>query len=187
LSASDGTEYHSPLFLKQALDELAAAQRDLARKVKFSNNWHKARRKVTHIYQKVVNCRRDWFFKLAHDLTDRYDYLHFEDLAMKGMQALWGRKIGDLARSEFMGILEYIAKIKGKFVDYVDRFYPSSKTCSDCGHVNKELTLSDRRWACTGCGIIHDRDHNAAINIEREGASSLNLGAVRPAMLARTA
>lgn len=187
LKASDGEEYHSPLFLKQALDDLASAQRDLSRKKKFSNNWHKARRKVTRIHQKVVNCRRDHFFKLAHDLTGRYDYLHFEDLAMKGMQALWGRKIGDLARSEFMGILDYVAKCKGKVVTYIDRFFPSSKLCSDCGHVNKELTLSDRRWVCTGCGVIHDRDLNAAINIEREGASSLNLGAVRPSTTARAA
>lgn len=188
LTASDGTPpIESPLFLKQALDDLASAQRDLSRKKKFSNNWHKARRKVTRIHQKVVNCRRDWFFKLAHDLTDRYDYLHFEDLSMKGMQVLWGRKIGDLARSEFMGIVDYVAKCKGKVVTYIDRFFPSSKMCSDCGHVNKELTLSDRCWVCTGCGVIHDRDHNAAVNIEREGASSLNLGAVRPAMLARTA
>ena len=181
LKASDEEEYHSPLYLKQALDELAQAQRKLSSKKKFSNNWHKARRKVTRIHQKVVNCRRDQFFKLAHDLTDRYDYLHFEDLAMKGMQVLWGRKIGDLARSEFMGILEYVAKCKGKVVTYIDRFFPSSKLCSDCGHKNNELTLSDRRWVCTGCGVIHDRDLNAAINIEREGASSLNLGDVRPA------
>ena len=187
LKASDETEYHSPLFLKQALDELAEAQRKLSRKVKFSNNWHKARRTVTRIHQRVVNCRRDSFFKLAHDLADRYDYLHFEDLSMKGMQALWGRKISDLARSEFMGILEYVAKCKGKFVGYVDRFYPSSKLCNDCGHKNTELALSDRRWVCAGCGVIHDRDLNAAVNIQREGASSLNLGAVRPASSARTA
>ena len=186
LKASDDEGYHSPLYLKQALDDLRAAQRDLSRKVKFSNNWYKARRKVTRIHQKVVNCRRDHFFKLAHDLTDRYDYLHFEDLAMKGMQALWGRKIGDLARSEFMGILDYVAKCKGKVVTYIDRFFPSSKLCSACGHKNTELALSDRRWVCTGCGVIHDRDLNAAVNIAREGASSLNLGAVRPAALART-
>ncbi len=97
---------------------------------------------MSRIYQRVVNKRRDWFFKLAHELTDRYDHLFFEDLAMKGMQALWGRKVGDLARSEFMGILQYVASTKGKVVHLIDRFFPSSKTCSDCGHVYKELNLS---------------------------------------------
>jgi putative transposase len=131
----------------------------------------------------VVNRRRDWFFKLAHELTDSYDHLFFEDLAMRGMQALWGRKVGDLARSEFMGILSYVASVKGKVVCLIDRFYPSSKTCAACGHL-QILTLSDRRWVCDGCGTLHGRDHNAAINILREGASSLGLGDRRPSLAA---
>jgi transposase len=118
------------------------------------------------------------FYKLAHELTDRYDHLFFEELGIKGMQALWGRKIGDLARSEFMGILTYAASVKGKVVHLVDRFYPSSKTCAACGHL-QSLKLSDRRWVCDLCGASHDRDHNAAVNILREGASSLGLGDVR--------
>ena len=106
LTTSDGEEIESPLFYRQALAELKDAQRKLSSKVKFSNNWKKAKATVTRLYQTVVNQRRDWFFKLAHELTDRYDWLFFEDLAMKGMQALWGRKVSDLARSEFMGILK---------------------------------------------------------------------------------
>lgn len=178
LTTSDGQEIESPLYYHQALDELRQSQRRMSSKCKGSSNWHKARRAVTRIYQRVVNRRRDWFFKLAHELTDRYDYLFFEDLAMKGMQAMWGRKVNDLARSEFMSILQYVASTKGKVVHLVDRFYPSSKTCSDCGHV-QELKLSDRRWVCSCCGVIHDRDHNAAVNIHREGASSLRVGRVR--------
>jgi len=112
-------------------------------------------------------------------LTDSYDFLFFEELSIKGMQTLWGRKIGDLARSEFMDILQYIASIKNKIVSFVDRFYPSSKTCSDCGHVNQALKLSERQWVCVGCGSTHDRDANAARNIHREGASSRRLGDVR--------
>jgi putative transposase len=184
LITSDGEEIESPLFYRQALAELKAAQRKMASKVKFSNNWKKARQTVTRLYQSVVNKRRDWFFKLAHTLTDRYDWLFFEDLAMKGMQALWGRKISDLARSEFMGILKHVASIKSKNIGLIDRFYPSSKTCFDCGYVHQDLALSDRRWACPACGTIHDRDHNAALNIQREGASSLRLGDVRPTSLA---
>lgn len=180
LTSSDGQEIESPLYYRQAMQDLKIAQRAMSSKVKGSNNWKKAKTHVARLYQAVVNRRRDWFFKLAHDLTDRYDALFFEDLSMKGMQRLWGRKISDLARSEFMGILKHVANVKGKFVGIVDRFYPSSKTCSDCGCVNRGLTLSDRRWVCAGCGVIHDRDLNAAFNIHREGASSHGLGDVRP-------
>jgi putative transposase len=178
LTTSDGQEIESPLYYRQAMSELKVAQQNLAHKVKFSSGWQKARRRVTHIYQRVVNRRRDWFFKLAHELTDRYDQLFFEDLAMKGMQILWGRKVSDLARSEFVGIVRYVASTKGKIVHLINRFFPSSKMCATCGHI-QELKLSDRRWVCDGCGVSHDRDHNAAVNILREGASSLRVGRVR--------
>ncbi len=184
LVPSTGKDIESPLYFRQAMAELKLAQQNLARKVKFSNGWKKARSIVTRIHQAVVNKRRDWFFKLAHELTDKYDHLFFEDLNMKGMQAIWGRKVGDLARSAFMGILSYVASTKGKIVHLIDRFYPSSKTCSDCGHVYKELNLKERVWACPGCGVIHDRDRNAALNIHRVGASILRLGDVRPSLTA---
>ncbi len=174
----------SPLYYRAAMAELKTAQQHMARKVKFSSGWRKARTSVSRIYQTVVNKRRDWFFKLAHRLTDSFDQLFFEDLSMKGMQALWGRKVSDLARSEFMDILNYVASTKGKVVHLIDRFYPSSKTCFDCGHVYQALKLSEREWACAGCGTIHDRDLNAALNIHREGVSSLRLGDVRPALRA---
>jgi len=179
LVPSIGKDIESPLYFRQAMAELKLAQQNLARKVKFSGGWKKARTIVTRIYQTVVNKRRDWFFKLAHELTDKFDQLFFEDLNMKGMQALWGRKVGDLARSEFMGILGYVASTKGKVVHLIDRWFPSSKTCFDCGYVYKELNIKEREWACPGCGVIHDRDRNAALNIHREGASSLRLGDVR--------
>lgn len=174
----------SPLFYQQALADLKQAQRELARKVKFSNGWKKARATVTRLYQRVVNKRRDWFFKLAHELTDTYDHLFFEDLNMKGMQALWGRKVSDLARSEFMGILKHIAMGKGKTIGLVNRFYPSSKTCFDCGYIYTELHISERQWVCSDCGSTHDRDHNAALNIHCVGASTHGLGDVRPTLLA---
>jgi len=175
-----GEDIESPLYFRQAMANLKIAQQNLARKVKFSGGWKKAKIVVTRIYQTVVNKRRDWFFKLAHELTDKYDHLFFEDLNMKGMQALWGRKIGDLARSEFMGILKHVANVKGKVVGLIDRFYPSSKTCFACGHIHKDLKLSERQWVCPGCGCIHDRDRNAALNIHCVGASTHGLGDVRP-------
>ena len=184
LTPSDGNAIESPLYYRQALDALKTAQRAMSRKVKGSHNWQKAKAYVARLYQTVVNRRRDWFFKLAHALTNQYDYLFFEDLNMKGMQARWGRKVSDLARSEFMGILGYVASTKNKVVHLIDRFYASSKTCSACGQVHHALKLSERRWVCAGCGAIHDRDHNAAVNIQREGASSLGLEVVRPALQA---
>ncbi len=179
LTTSDGQAIASPLYYRQAVDALKVAQRALSSKGKGSNNWQKAKANVTRLYQAVVNRRRDWFFKLAHELTDRYDHLFFEDLRMKGMQALWGRKVGDLARSEFMGILGYIASAKNKVVHLVDRFYPSSKTCSACGHIYQALSLKERHWACPSCSVIHDRDFNAALNIYRVGASTFGVGEVR--------
>jgi len=196
LTTSDGSQIESPLYYRQALAELRVAQSKLSSKVKLSNNRHKAKATVVRLHQTVVNRRRDWFFKLAHELTNRYDHLFFEDLAIKGMQSRWGRKIGDLARSEFMDILGYVASVKGKIVHLAGapwaRFYPSSKTCAGCGHV-QTLTLSDRRWVCDGCGASHDRDYNAAVNIQRVGTqrvpATLGLGdpyrtSVRPSLAA---
>jgi putative transposase len=107
LTCSDNTEIKSPLFLKQSLKKLKLASRNHSRKKKLSNNREKARKNLVRVHEKVVNRRRDWFWKLAHELTDKFDYLFFETLCLKGMQRLWGRKISDLALSEFL-ILDYL-------------------------------------------------------------------------------
>lgn len=182
LIASDGTEYIAPLYMKQSLIDLAKANKILSRKKKFSKGWYKAKKALARVYQTVVNKRRDWFFKLAHLLTDKYDLLYFEDLNMKGMSKLWGRKISDLSFKTFLDILTYVAQSKNKLVENIDRFYPSSKTCNCCGYINKKLTLADRSWACVNCGVIHDRDLNASINICSEGIRDLSLGNVRLAV-----
>ncbi|MCX6048190.1 MAG: RNA-guided endonuclease TnpB family protein [Chloroflexi bacterium] len=179
LTDDQGGETLSPLYLKQAQQALCKANRSLSRKRRGSGGWYKAQDRLNKVYLSVVNKRTDWFFKLAHNLTDRFDFLFFEDLSMKGMQALWGRKISDLARSEFMNVLGYVASLKNKTVHLVDRFFPSSKTCSCCGYIHKELTLKDRQWHCVSCGVDHHRDINAAVNILREGSSSLGETAVR--------
>ena len=104
----------------------------------------------------------------------------FEDLNLDGMKRLWGRKVSDLSLATFLEILQTVAAIKGKVVHFVDRFYPSSKTCSHCGYIHKELNLKDRIWDCPSChtkGI--SRDLNASINLQRVGASTLGLGDVR--------
>ena len=113
--------------------------------------------------------------------------LIFEDLNLKGMQRLWGRKVSDLSFATFLKILETVATNKGKLVHFVNRWYPSSKTCSVCGHVNQDLSLTDRVWDCPDCNTKLDRDRNAAVNIQRVGASTLKLDTVRLSLMASVA
>lgn len=182
LVGSDGSRHQAPLYYRQVLAQLRQAQKRLSSKKKGSNNRRRARLQVARIHQKVTDQRQDYFFKLAHELTNRYDYIFLEDLNLKGMQRLWGRKVSDLSHGTFVSILKYVALKKDKEVVFIDRFYPSSKTCHICGWVNQALALSDRTWTCI-CGTTHDRDQNAAINILVEGASSIGLGSIRPSTL----
>ncbi|MEL7035861.1 MAG: transposase [Cyanobacteria bacterium J06592_8] len=179
LTCSEGFYIHSPQFLKQALNDVKKASRSLSKKRKGSNNWEKARKHLVRQHEKVVNRRRDWFWKLAHQLTEQFDVLCFETLNLKGMQRLWGRKIGDLAFGEFIEILEWVATKKGKLIVFIDQWYPSSKTCFHCGHVLEKLELDIREWRCPSCSSINGRDENASLIIKRVGASTLKLDGVR--------
>ena len=179
LTGSDGTLIESPQFLKQSLNAIKKASRNHSNKVKGSNNRERARKNLVRKYEDVCNRRRDWFWNLAHQLTDKFDVLCFETLNLKGMQRLWGRKISDLAFGEFLQILEWVAKKKNKQVLYIDQWYPSSKTCSHCRHILEKLDLSVRQWRCPSCQSINGRDENAAINIQMVGASTIGLGNIR--------
>ena len=181
LTCSDGTKIESPQFLKQSLNAIKKASRNHSKKRKGSSNRERARLNLVRKHEDVVNRRSDWFWKLAHELTNQFDMLCFETLNLKGMQRLWGRKISDLAFGEFLKILEWVATKKGKRVVFIDRWYPSSKTCSNCGHVLKELALEIREWRCPSCQSVNGRDENAAINIGAVGASTAKLGDVRQA------
>ena len=118
----------------------------------------------------------------ANRLCREYDVICPEDLMLKGMKSLWGRKVSDLGFGNFVQVLRTQARKHGTHLVFVDRFYPSTKTCSSCGDVTGTITLRDRRWECPQCGVTHDRDLNAAINLLRVGASTPGLGDVRPAM-----
>jgi putative transposase len=179
---SDGTRIESPQFLKQSLNAIKKANRNHSQKLKGSNNRERARKNLARRHEDVSNRRSDWFWKLAHELTDKFDILCFETLNLKGMQRLWERKISDLAFGEFLQLLEWLARKKGKQVVYVDKWYPSSKTCSDCGHVLESLDLSVREWRCPSCQTVNGRDENAARNIQMVGASTIGLGDVRRAL-----
>jgi putative transposase len=186
LTCSEGFEIKSPLFLKQSLKELKLASRNHSRKKKKSNSREKARQNLVRVHEKIINRRCDWFWKLAHELTNKYDYLFFETLSLKGMKRLWGRKISDLAFAEFLKILGFVATKKGKVVSYINRWYPSSKECSECHHVLDKLPLDVRYWICPNpsCNARHGRDENASFNIKRVGSLSLGLDGVRQSQTA---
>ncbi|MFQ4143384.1 RNA-guided endonuclease InsQ/TnpB family protein [Chlorogloeopsis sp. ULAP02] len=179
LTCSDGTKIESPQFFKQSLNAIKKASRQHSKKLKGSVNRERARKNLVRKYEDISSRRRDWFWKLAHELTDKFDVLCFETLNLKGMQRLWGRKISDLALGEFLQILEWVAKKKHKQVVFVDQWYPSTKTCSSCGHILEKIDLSVREWRCPSCQSINGRDENAARNIQMVGASTIGLGDVR--------
>lgn len=183
LTSTDGTYKMNRAFLSKQ-KELKAAQRKLSKKQKGSNNRKKAKQNVARIHKKIANIREDFQNKLVVELLSTYDILCFETLNIAGMKRLWGKKISDYSFSEFMNKLEN--RDPRKTIVKIDRWYPSSKTCSDCGEINKELTLKDRKWTCQSCGVVHDRDYNAALNIYRVGMSTLSLGDVRPVYQADT-
>ena len=165
----DGGEIQSPQYLKQSLAELRCESKKLSSKRPGSRNRADARKRVSRLHRRIADQRRDWVFKTAHELCDQYDGIGIEDLELRGMVALWGRKVSDIAWGEFVRILQYVCVKRGVVLKKVDPAY-TSKTCSDCGEI-VQLELSDRSWCCPGCGITHDRDVNAAINI-RERAFS---------------
>ena len=177
LTLSDGTKIKAPRHYLNSLKELKRLQKKLSKKVKTSNRYKKAKRKLAKLHQKVANSRRDFFHKLANELAKKYQYIVIEDLNLKAMQKLWGKKIIDYAFSEFVSILEY----KTNLIK-IDRYYPSTKTCSVCGYVNENITLKERYWICPECKTKHDRDINASINICKVGASTFGIGEVRPAI-----
>lgn len=165
LVLDDGTKIKSPEFLKQSLTDLRRLSRNFSLKEKDSHNREKAYFDLMRLHEKIANQRRDWFFQIATWFCQNYDIIGIEDLNLKRMQALWGRKVSDVAYGEFVQILAHVAKKHGKRVIKIDRFAPSTKICSKCG-VAVSLSLKDREWTCPSCGTHHDRDVNAAKNIK---------------------
>jgi putative transposase len=175
LVGNDGTAIQSPQPLLMVLKTLRKASRRLSSKKKGSNGRKKARLALARLHRRVANIRRDWQFKIALELARTLDVICIEDLSLAGMKALWGRKVSDLAWSNFVKILAWQCKKHGSTLVKVDRFFPSYKLCSQCGHVNEQLELKDRQWVCPSCGARHDRDKTAAVNIKREGLRLLAL------------
>ena len=168
---SDGTVYPNMRFFEKSLRKLQISQRSLSRKQKGSNNREKQRIKVSKLHKKVKNQRNDYQHKVSRELADKFKVICLETLKVKNMMKnkRLARSISDAAWSSFYSKLEYkIAENQGCLIK-IDTYYPSSKTCSNCGNVKDKLLLSERTYYCTECGFEIDRDLNASINILNTG------------------
>jgi putative transposase len=164
---SDGVEFENQKLLRSELAHYKRLSRRLSRRKEGSNRWWTAKRQLASFHERIANRRADIIHKLTTEIARTYKLVAVETLNIKGMAR--NRKlalsVADAGMGEVLRQLAYKATTLVK----VGRWYASSKTCSDCGHVNRELTSSDRTWACASCGVLHERDWNAAINILQEG------------------
>jgi len=175
---SDGKRFKNPRFLKQFLKELKIQQKYLSRKKKDSNRKERQRLKVARLHEKITNSRNSQHHQISSFLVKNYDLIALESLNVKGMMAnhRLAQSISDVAWSGFVSKLEYKAKWYGKEVIRIETFFPSSKTCSCCGHQKSNLTLKEREWTCISCNATHDRDVNAAKNILQRGITIQSSG-----------
>lgn len=170
LATSEGWKRDNPRHLQQAEKRVKRLQRQVSRRVKGSAGREKARILLARQHEKVANQRKDFLHKLSTELIDCNGLIGMEDLNVRGM--VKNRRLANAISTTGWGMfrlmLEYKGEWYGSYVHKVDRFFPSSKTCSSCGYVLDELSLSVRGWQCSVCEAIHDRDINSAINILNE-------------------
>ena len=168
---SDGIKYDNPRWLRKSLNKLAIEQRKLSRKKKGSKNRNKQRIKVAKIHEKISNQRKDFLHKLSSELINDNQVICLEDLSVKEIQQNKGlsQSVSDVGWYEFRRQLEYKAKWYGRKLVIIDKWYPSSQICSNCGNNTDKKDLSIREFTCPFCGKHHDRDINASINILNEG------------------
>src|SRR5919199_2291980 len=183
IATSDGEKIANPKHFKRLRYKLRQAQKALSRKVKGSNNTQNARQQVARIHAKVADTRRDFLHKLTTRLVRENQTIAVEDLAVKNM--MHNRKlaqaIADASWGELIRQLEYKCQWYGRTLVKIDRWFPSSKRCGNCGHVIDKLPLDVREWDCPECGTRHDRDINASRSILAAGLAVIVCGAnVRP-------
>ena len=180
---STGEKITNPRHEKKDQEKLARAQRQLSKKKKGSKNREKARQKVARIHARIADRRRDYLHKLSTRLVRENQVIAIEDLSVRNMMKnhSLARAISDASWTQFRTILEYKADWYGREIIAIDRFYPSSKTCSTCGMLQDSMPLNIRDWTCPRCGKTHDRDVNAAKNILAAGLAVSACGdGVRP-------
>lgn len=177
LVASDGTKAKTPKYLRKSQRKLVKLSRQLAKKKKGSNNRAKKRLKLARLHEHIANQRKDFAHKLSHTLISDNQAVYFEDLSIKGMMQnhKLAKSVADAGWSQFVNFVEYKAGWYGRKVFKIDKWFPSSKMCHKCFCINDKLTLKHRKWTCPSCGMEHDRDLNASINILRAG-QQLSIG-----------
>lgn len=172
---SDGSVIEGPKALRKNLKKLRRMNRALSRKVKGSANRRKAKAKLARLHARIAKIRRDALHKATTSIVRAFGVVGIEDLNVRGMMAngRLSRAIADVGLFEFRRQIEYKAPMHGSRVVVADRWFPSSRMCSNCKHVHAGLKLDDRKWTCDSCDVTHDRDHNAAINLRSVAESSL--------------
>ena len=175
-TCSDGTVFEGVKASKKLEAKLSRMQYLLGKKVRGSQNWKKAQKKIARLHARIANIRKDNLHKVTCYLAKNHGQIVIEDLNVSGMLAnhKLAKAIQDMGFYEFRRQLEYKTKLYGSEVMTVARFYPSSKTCSNCHSVKENLTLSERVFVCDHCGLEIDRDLNASINLEMAGSSPVS-------------
>ena len=173
--SSEDKKANYPRYYKESLEKLAIEQRKLSRKKIGSKNREKQRLKIAKLHEHVANQRKDFLHKKSRELVNEFDAVCIEDLNMKAMSKClnFGKSVHDNGWGMFTVFLDYKLQQEGKQLIKIDKWYPSSKTCSCCGNVKSELGLGERVYICENCGIELDRDYNASLNIKRVGMTQL--------------
>lgn len=170
IGVSEDEDIKAPSFFRKNQEKFKQANRALSLKEGGSNHKRAARLNRAKLYRRIAWQRKDYHYKLAHELCDQYSLICLEDLSHKFMMKGHGKKAGDYGFAAFLKILEWVALKRGVTIVKVDRFFPSSQLCHCCGYQNAEVKdLSIREWDCPECHVHHDRDRNATMNILKEG------------------
>ena len=159
------------MYYRNAQKKLAKEQRKLSRKVYRSHNYYKQLQKVQKLQEHIANQRKDFLHKLSRELVNQYDAICFEDINLSNLSRTlkFGKSISDEGFGIFRTFIKYKLEREGKYFILIDKWFASTKLCSACGYKNDDITLNTLEWYCPECGTFHLRDHNAAINIKREG------------------
>lgn len=172
---SNGEVANYPRFYRQSEEKIAKEQRKLSRMKVGSKNYNEQLHKVQLLHEHITNQRKNFCHTVSAAIAKRYDAVFVEDINLRGLAGSLklGKSTNDNGFGMFRTMLEYKLTSQGKTFSKIDKWYPSSKTCSVCGLVKDDLTLADRSWTCSSCGATHNRDHNAAINIRNLGLLGL--------------